>query len=157
MFTFSQLLIRFGMALVLGALIGLERESVGKDAGIRTSMLVAGGSALFTIIGLMLPVLIATSPQNLADLLSHNSGFIMIIANIVVGIGFLGGGIIVKSGEGHVHGLTTAAVVWVTAAIGILSGMGLLKLATSAAIIVTSLLYISRKLGLFEQVRPDGK
>jgi putative Mg2+ transporter-C (MgtC) family protein len=105
----------------------------------------------------MLPVLIATSPQNLSDLVAHNSGFIMIISNIVVGVGFLGGGIIVKSGEGHVHGLTTAAVVWVTAAIGILSGMGLLKLAATAAVIITSLLYISRKLGMFKQVRPDGK
>jgi putative Mg2+ transporter-C (MgtC) family protein len=153
MLSFEQMMIRFFVALALGALIGLERELVGKEAGIRTTMLVSGGAAIFSLIAITLPYVVALSPENLPDVIARNSGFLAVIANIVVGIGFLGAGIILKS-EGHVHGLTTAAVVWVAAAIGTLAGLGLTKFALVSSIIITGLLYFLRKIGLYEHVRP---
>jgi len=77
-----------------------------------------------------------------------------VIANIVVGIGFLGAGIILKTRE-RVHGLTTAAVVWVAAAVGTLVGLGLVKFALISAVLMTGLLYLMRKFGLYEHVRPN--
>lgn len=143
-----------GVALVLGALMGLEREVVGKEAGVRTSMMVAGGAAVFAIIGLTLPYLVATSPANLNDVLARNGGFLVVIANIVLGVGFLGAGTIVKS-ENRVHGLTTAAVVWCAAAVGVLAGIGLLKFAAVTAIALSGALYVLRKIGLRDQI--EGK
>lgn len=154
--TFEQMVLRLLIALALGALIGLERELVGKEAGVRTTMLVSAGAAIFTIIAISLPYLIATSPQNLSDVIARNSGFLAVIANIVVGIGFLGAGIILKTG-GHVHGLTTAAVVWVAAAVGTLVGLNLLEFALVSAVFISGLLYLLRKFGLYEHVRPDHK
>ncbi len=146
--------IRLVMAMVLGALVGLEREYVGKEAGVRTAMLVSGGAAIFTLIALSLPYIVATSPENLPEVVARNSGFLGVIANIVVGIGFLGAGIILKTEE-RVHGLTTAAVVWATAAIGTLAGLGLFKFSLASAIIIAGSLYALRKFGLYEHVRPQ--
>lgn len=139
MLTLGQMVARFLLAIVLGALLGWEREIIHKEAGIRTSMLVSAGAALFAIIGLTLAALIPGGAN----------GATGVIANIVVGIGFLGAGLIVKSG-GHVHSLTTAAVVWAVAAIGVLCGIGLFKMAIFAAISLTILLYLLRNL----QVEP---
>ncbi len=150
MLPLSQMLVRFGIALALGALMGLERESAGKEAGIRTAMLVSGGAALFTIIGISLPYLIVSAGEPVASGAALN-----VIANIVVGIGFLGGGIIIKTQE-HVHGLTTAAVVWIVAAIGILAGLGLSEFATAAAVLSAGFLFIFRKLGIYEFIKPEG-
>ncbi len=149
------MLTNFGVALALGALMGLERELAGKEAGIRTSLMVAGGAALFAIIGLNLPYIVATGDASLPDVIARNSGFLAVIANIVVGIGFLGAGIIIKT-DGRVHGLTTAAVVWAAAAVGTLAGIGLLKFAVTAAVIFASLLYILRKLGVVEKINPQN-
>lgn len=149
------MLLRFAVALALGALMGLERELIGKEAGIRTSMVVSGGAAIFSIIGVTLPYLVSISQQNLADTIAHNSGFLSIIANIVVGIGFLGAGIILKTSE-HVHGLTTAAVVWAAAAVGTLAGVGLLEFSFASTLIISGSLYILRKIGVTERLRPDN-
>src|SRR5258708_6807353 len=116
--TYEQMLVRFLIALLLGAIIGWERESIGKDAGIRTAMLVAGGASLFTMISVLMPSVLGVDTTHFPILSDR------VVSNIVVGIGFLGGGIILKSGE-HVKGLTTAAIVWTTAAIGTLVGLGL--------------------------------
>lgn len=155
MLTFSQMLIRFLVAILLGALIGLEREMSGREAGVRTSMLVASGATIFTMIALALPYLVALSPENLAEVIARNSGFLGVIANIVVGVGFLGAGIIVKSGE-HVRGLTTAATVWMTAAVGTLVGLGLLNFAAVVTVVSTSSLYFLKKIRAFEKIRPHG-
>lgn len=138
---------RLVIALLLGGLIGLERELVGKDAGIRTAMMVAGGAAMFTITALSLPYIISLSPDGVAGIIERNSGFLSIIANIVVGIGFLGAGTIIKT-EDRVHGLTTAAVIWVAAAVGTLAGLGLLQFAAGSAIITTAVLYALRNFTL---------
>jgi len=147
--------VRLAVAIVLGGLMGLERELVHKEAGIRTSMMVAGGAAIFTMIGLELPYLIAPSPAAVSAIIAGNGGFLNLIANIVVGIGFLGAGIIIKT-EGHVHGLTTAAVVWVTGAIGVLCGIGLLSFAATAVIALAVLLYLLRKIDL-TKTKADGR
>ena len=147
-----EMLVRFTLALVLGAVMGLERELAGKEAGIRTCMLVSAGAGIFTIIALNLPSIVALSTGNLSDLLAHNAGFLSIIANIVLGVGFLGGGIIVKS-ENHVHGLTTAAVVWATAAIGILAGLGMIKFAIISTILIVCLLYLLRRMDIASVVK----
>lgn len=154
MMTFSQMIINFVVALALGALMGLERELVGKEAGIRTSMLVAGGAALFAMVGLALPYIntIAGSPESL----NRSIGAMNAIGNIVIGIGFLGAGMIFKD-QTRVHGLTTAAAIWATAAIGTLVGLGLLKFAASATLIVIILLYILRKVSVYDKIKPTDQ
>ena len=134
--------------MALGALMGLERELVGKEAGIRTAMMVAGGAAIFTMISIIIPFMSQVPVEELKNTIPDR-----VISNIVVGIGFLGAGIIIKTGE-HVRGLTTAALIWAAAAIGTLVGLNLIKFAVVAAIIMSGSLYILRKIGITEKVRP---
>jgi putative Mg2+ transporter-C (MgtC) family protein len=151
MLEFSQMLLRLVTALGLGAFVGLERESAGKEAGVGTSMMVAGGSAMFTLISLSIPYLIGTSEEHVASIIAQNAGFLSLIGNIVVGVGFLGAGIIIKTEE-RVHGLTTAAVIWVDAALGVLAGVGMTELAATSAVLVAGVLYAIRKIGLTEHL-----
>ncbi|MFZ1081775.1 MAG: MgtC/SapB family protein [Candidatus Kryptoniota bacterium] len=151
------MLIRLGVAVLLGLLMGLERESIGKEAGVRTDMLVAAGAAIFSIIGLSLPYIIAVG--NLPDVIARNSGFLTVIGNVVVGIGFLGAGIIVKQGV-HVRSVTTAATVWFVAAIGVLCGIGLMEFAGIVTVSMIALLLIFRRLNfplLIEKVEEKEK
>jgi putative Mg2+ transporter-C (MgtC) family protein len=145
MLDFSQMIANLVVALGLGALMGLERELVGKAAGVRTAMMVSGGAAMFTMIAMELPHLIANSPEITNAILADNAGYLNVIANIVVGIGFLGAGIILKDEEHeHVRGLTTAAVVWATAAVGVAVGVGLTEFAIAAAVLISGTLYALR-------------
>jgi putative Mg2+ transporter-C (MgtC) family protein len=144
MLTLEEMLLRLGLAMVLGLVIGFEREVAGKEAGLRTDMMVSAGSAIFAIVGISLPYIIALSPENLPDVIARNSGFLTVIANVVVGVGFLGAGIIVKHGM-HVRGLTTAATVWFVSAIGILCGIGLTSFAIISAIGITVILEFLRR------------
>jgi putative Mg2+ transporter-C (MgtC) family protein len=152
MLSFEQMAIRIVIALILGAIIGFEREVIGKEAGIRTTMVVAVGAAIFAITSITLPYLVAVSDANLPDVIARNSGFLPMAGNIVVGIGFLGAGIIIKDGE-RVKGLTTAAIVWFTAAIGALVGLGLIEIAVFGAILTSGSLYILRKVKLYERLK----
>lgn len=153
MLTFEQMILHLLSALALGAFMGLEREAIGKEAGVRTSMLVAGGAAIFAMIGLNLPYLVATSAENLPEVVARNSGFLAVIANIVVGIGFLGAGVIIKTGE-HVKGLTTAAALWSVAAVGTLAGIGLIKFALVAALLMSGALYLLTRVNILKS-RPE--
>lgn len=155
MLTLEEMLLRLGVAIVLGAIIGLEREIAGKEAGLRTNILVAAGAAIFTIIGITLPYLVSLSAEHLEEVIARNSGFLVLIANIVIGIGFLGAGIIIKHGA-HVRGLTTAAVVWFVAAIGILSGLGLFPFAVISSLGLTFILFLLRKIDFFRMVGHEG-
>lgn len=144
MLTLEEMIIRLGAAIVLGAIVGLERELAGKDAGIRTDIMVAAGSALFSIAGLSLPYLLGLeSSGDVGQVMIQNAGYLNVIANIVVGIGFLGAGVIVKQGV-HVRSLTTAATVWFAAAVGVLCGVGLLPFAAIAAVGLALLLALLR-------------
>lgn len=140
------MLARFVVALVLGALLGIEREVVGKEAGVRTEMLVAGGASIFAMIALVLPYITAATTNSLPDPTAVNSAF-GVIANVVVGIGFLGAGLILHNGE-HTRNLTTAALVWMTAGIGILAGLGLFQFAFATAVIMALLLYMLRAVSI---------
>ncbi len=136
-------MLRLGLAALLGLVVGAERQFAGKEAGLRTDMMVSAGAAIFSIVGITLPYIVALSPDNLAEVIARNSGFLGAIANVVVGVGFLGAGIIVKHGV-HVKGLTTAATVWFVAAIGVLCGIGLLSFAVVSAVGMTAVLWILR-------------
>lgn len=156
MLTLEQMLIRLGLAAFLGLLMGIERQFAGKEAGLRTDMMVAAGAAIFSIAGMSLPYLIALSPENLADVIARNSGFLTVIANVIVGVGFLGAGIIVKQGM-HVRGLTTAATVWFVAAVGVLCGIGLLTFAVISAVGMSAILWLSRLPGINRFMDKEAK
>lgn len=112
-------LIKVGLAVLVGGVIGAEREFRDKAAGFRTIILITVGSALFTIFSISL------DPENSRT---------RIAANIVTGIGFLGAGAIVREG-GRIGGLTTAATIWLSAALGMGIGAGELSLAVAATVI----------------------
>jgi putative Mg2+ transporter-C (MgtC) family protein len=108
-----RVLVRLSVAVVAGGAIGLEREQEHKRAGIRTHMLVCLGSALFTLIAI-------EAKMNSADISRVMQG-------VAAGIGFLGAGTILKlSDQREVKGLTTAASIWLTAAVGMAVGVGLI-------------------------------
>lgn len=108
---YTRIVTRLVVAVLLGGLIGYERERSGKAAGLRTHMLVALGAALFVL-------------APLQDGMEVND-LSRVLQGVIAGIGFLGAGAIIKSSaEGEVRGLTTAASIWLTAAIGIAAGMG---------------------------------
>lgn len=122
----NEIVLRLLLAVVLGALIGAERILVHKEAGMKTHSLVAMGAALFIIIS-----------EYLAEKYVGTSGFNpgVIASNIIVGIGFLGAGMIMFR-DSQTRGLTTAAGFWVTAGIGMACGFGLLGLAVIATVLV---------------------
>ncbi|MDO8557066.1 MAG: MgtC/SapB family protein [Candidatus Jorgensenbacteria bacterium] len=154
MLSLEDMLIRLGVAVLLGAAIGLEREFAGKDAGIRTDVVVSAGAAIFSIIAITLPYIVSLSQSHLAEVIAGNSGFLAVIANIVVGIGFLGGGIIVRQGI-HVRSLTTAATVWLVAAVGVLCGIGLLTFAAFATAGLVVILIVLRRIDMVSS-EPSG-
>jgi len=107
----TRMFVRLLLAAVLGGLLGIEREQHGKDAGVRTHMLVAMGAALFVLV----------SQQSGMP----NADLSRVVQGVIAGVGFLGAGAILKlDGEERVKGLTTAAGIWLTAAIGVAAGMG---------------------------------
>jgi len=155
MLTLEDMIIRLLIALVLGAIIGIEREFAGKEAGIRTDLMVAAGASIFAMISITLPYIIAISPEDLPNIIARNSGFLGVIANVVVGIGFLGAGIIIKQGT-RVKSLTTAATIWFAASVGILVGIGLVSFAIVATLGITLLLFTLRKLKFMENIGKKG-
>lgn len=116
-----------------GSLIGLEREARDKGAGLRTHTLVSLGSCLFTIISV-------DSVANIA-----NGDPTRIAAQIVSGIGFLGGGAIIQERD-RVHGLTTAATIWISAAIGMACGMKEIAVALVVTLLTLTFLFVFRKI-----------
>jgi putative Mg2+ transporter-C (MgtC) family protein len=126
----ASLVIRLLIAALLGGALGYERERAGKAAGIRTHMLVSLGAALFVLI----PQQAGAAPGDITRVLQ----------GVVTGIGFLGAGTILKGDDSReVRGLTTAAGVWLTAAIGVAAGMGRVGsavLSTVLAILILSVL-----------------
>lgn len=139
---------RLVVAVLLGALVGFERDIAGKEAGVRTDIMVAAGAAIFTLVSLALPYVVTVSQDNLPDVVARNSGFLAVIANIVVGIGFLGAGVIIKQGS-KVSGVTTAGTVWFVAALGVLCGVGLIKFAVVSGLSLSLLLYFLRRVNFY--------
>ena len=126
------ILIRLVVAALLAGILGWERERAGKSAGLRTHMLVGISAALYT---------------GLAELATAEAGAesrsdpIRAIQAVAVGIGFLGGGVIYVSND-RVQGLTTAASIWATAAMGIAAGLAHYRLAAGATILLAAVLHL---------------
>ena len=116
MITNNDLILRLLLAAVLGGVIGFERERAHKVAGLRTHSLVAMGSALLSLISVFLFEKYP-SVNGVAGFDYH------LIANVVVGIGFIGGGAILRQGS-RIMGTTTAATLWLVAGVGIAAGVG---------------------------------
>ena len=123
---------RIFIAAILGAIIGLEREFHHKSAGFRTNILICIGAAVFTIISKQMVV-------------ETNDSLTRIAAQIVTGVGFLGAGAIIQD-RGGIHGLTTAATIWLDSSIGMACGAGLYSLAILTTVIAIFVLLILVKL-----------
>jgi putative Mg2+ transporter-C (MgtC) family protein len=131
-----RVILRLCVAVVLGGLIGWQREQANKPAGIRTHMLVALGSALFVVVPLEAGM--------------HSADFSRVIQGLITGIGFLGGGVILKVGAEHrVEGLTSAAGIWATAATGMAAGAGWMWPALCGTVLAWVILALLRPLELW--------
>lgn len=120
---------RLTLAVILGAALGYEREKVGKAAGLRTHMLVTIGAALFVLV-----------PLEGGVKLEHLT---RVIQGLAAGIGFLGAGAILKlSEQRRIQGLTTAANIWVAAAVGLAVGMGLIVPALASVLLALLILHV---------------
>lgn len=132
---FVHVVVRMGFAVLLGGIIGYERETSGKPAGIRTHILVCLGTAFFIF------------PSSIIAM--SGDGLSRIIQGIGAGIGFLGAGTIIKDSQGEmVRGLTSAATIWATAAIGITIGLGQIWIALMGVIVMW---FVLRILGIIEK------
>jgi len=124
------------LAVVLGAVVGLEREIRGKAAGLRTNVLICLGAAVFTII----------SERMAGD----KDSITRIAAQIVTGVGFLGAGAVIQD-RGGIHGLTTAATIWLVASVGMACGAKLYLLAVIstliAIVVLAGLVQVEKFLG----------
>ena len=124
------MVLRLLLAVALGGIVGWERQMAKKPAGLRTHLLVCIGAALFT----------------LASIYGFEGGDpARVAAGIVAGIGFLGAGTIIRSGEGILVGLTTASSIWAVAAIGMVAGTGLYILAAVGTVVMLIALRIFKR------------
>lgn len=132
------LAVRVLTAALMGAALGLEREWRGKEAGLRTNTLIAIGAALFTV---------------MSQMFGGDQG--RLAAQVVTGVGFLGAGAIMRTGA-SVQGLTTAAMIWVNAAIGVAAGAGHLRLAALCTGITLAAMFALSPLDrVLERRRPN--
>src|SRR5205823_2820982 len=134
MISTQEIIVRLLVALVLSGAVGLQRALTGKAAGMRTHILVGVGAALFTLVS---GYAFHTTASN-AD---------RIAAQIVSGIGFIGGGAILKE-RGSIKGLTTAAGLWTAAALGMAAGAGLYSMGIASAVIILVTLAVLRRIEL---------
>lgn len=116
-------LIKIGLSVICGSIVGFEREYKNKSAGLRTMILICLGATIFTIV--------SQKPGNISD--------DRIAANIITGIGFIGAGVIFKDGL-SVKGLTTASVIWVVASLGMLIGIANFRLSIVLTIVIIGVL-----------------
>jgi putative Mg2+ transporter-C (MgtC) family protein len=131
---FLEIILRLLLAAALGAGIGYQRERSDKPAGLRTHALICLGSALFTVVSIF----------GFADGVDTSR----VAAAVVTGIGFIGAGVIFRGMQGdHVAGLTTAASIWITAAIGLAAGVGMYLIAFIIAVITVVVLFIPKLRG----------
>jgi len=124
---------RLGVAVLVGGMLGLNRDLHGKPAGLRTHALVTLGATMATLVIINLQVT-GTDPNALSR----------VVQGILTGIGFLGAGVIIRDAEGHVSGLTTAATIWVAAVMGILCGAGYWPLVLVSSLMIMAVLTLGR-------------
>jgi putative Mg2+ transporter-C (MgtC) family protein len=143
----TQLVLRMLLATILGGLLGYQRERQGKEAGLRTHMLVALGSAFFVVVPLQ-------AGMSIGDLSR-------VLQGLIAGIGFLLAGTILKQqAEGQIHGLTTAAGLWLTAAVGVAVGLGRETSAVLGTVLALIILALLPQVGPHDEagetLREDG-
>ena len=127
-----EAILRFLLAVALGAGIGYQRERAGKAAGMRTIILVSAGAALFTLVSVY-------------GFDAEGVDISRVAAGVVVGVGFIGAGVIFRGRqEEEVAGLTTAATIWVAAAIGLTAGAGMYLLSVIAAAVILIILLLPK-------------
>jgi putative Mg2+ transporter-C (MgtC) family protein len=130
-----EMTLRFLLAAALGAGIGFQRERAGKAAGLRTHILVSSGAALFTLVSI----------YGFGDAVVDIS---RVAAGVVLGIGFIGAGVILRGQrEKEVAGLTTAATIWMTAAIGLAAGAGMYLISVIATAVAVGILLLPKVRG----------
>ncbi len=135
-----EVFLRLILALFFGAIVGWEREVHNKPAGLRTHMLVSLGSALIVLIPIQLGIVIEDA-----------NAFSRVIQGVLTGIGFLGGGAIIhessesRRGNVNVKGLTTAAAIWIAAALGIIAGCGLWEMGLMGVSLTWIVLWVLKK------------
>jgi putative Mg2+ transporter-C (MgtC) family protein len=139
--TWLELLGTLSLSLLLGGMVGLERELRRRWAGLRTHMMVALGAAIFCVVG-----------KELVHDLGH------VVAGITTGIGFIGGGTILKlNSQQEVKGLTTASSIWMAAGIGTAVGLGLYLIAVLGALLSITVLALGWLLEKQIETKPDAK
>ncbi len=153
--TWLDIVLRLVMATAIGGAIGLNRELHGKPTGLRTLGLVSLGAAIVVL-----------TTQHVGGV-SDASSASRVIQGVITGIGFLGAGVILRGPEGgKIHGLTTAAAIWVTACVGVACGYGAWRLVVTSAIVIAFLLIaggplekaVHRQLtGQDDEEEPDDK
>jgi putative Mg2+ transporter-C (MgtC) family protein len=128
-----EMILRFLLAVALGAGIGYQRERAGKAAGLRTHILVSSGAALFTLVSIY-----GFTGAAVVDISR-------VAAGVVVGIGFIGAGVILRGQrEKEVAGLTTAATIWITAAVGLAAGAGMYLVSLVATVVTVGILFLPK-------------
>jgi putative Mg2+ transporter-C (MgtC) family protein len=129
------MVLRFLLAAALGAVIGYQRERAGKVAGLRTHILVSSGASLFTLVSIYGFGGAAVDISRVA-------------AAVVVGVGFIGAGVILRGAqEEEVAGLTTAATIWITAAVGLAAGAGMYLISVIATVVALGILLLPKVRG----------
>ena len=131
---FIEIFLKIALSILVGAIIGAERELTRHPAGLKTHILVSLGATMFMLISYF-------SNDSSPSGVSLNLDTTRIAAGVVTGIGFLGAGVIFKEGA-SIKGLTTAACIWITAAVGLLVGVELYEIAIIVAILVAIILFV---------------
>ena len=135
---FHEILMRLGAAMLLGGSIGVNRDLHHKPAGLRVLAIVSVGSALVT----MLMLTVANQQKNVTY-----DGLSRVVQGILQGIGFLGAGVIMRAkGRNEIHGMTTAASVWLTAILGVACGLGQWQMSLAAFLVSVFILTIGRRI-----------
>jgi len=135
-----EILVKVSLSVALGLIIGLEREMTNKTAGLRTHILICLGSTVFTILSLH-----SFDAGLIHDGIRIQNDPARIAAQIVTGIGFIGGGAVLHYGV-NIYGLTTAATIWITASLGMAVGAGAYELATITTLMTFLVLVVVRKI-----------
>jgi putative Mg2+ transporter-C (MgtC) family protein len=143
MYFYPEDFYRLGIALLIGGIIGAERERHKKAVGLRTLILISLGSALFTILSIRIGINIGGEPSRIA-------------ASIVSGIGFLGAGVILEE-RGRIVGLTTAATIWLTAALGMAAGAGEYILAVGTTVISIIVLILFTRFEEYLEISSENR
>ncbi len=145
--TMNAVVLRLGLAVLFGAVIGFNRELHRKRAGLQTHSLVALGAALMSLTSLQL-----------VSSIGDTSAVSRVIQGLVAGVGFIGGGVILHRDDSKgVYGLTTAASIWVVAAMGTTVGLGLWRTALAAVGLSLGILIVGRAIDRLLQSHRDGK